>query len=178
MERITLYVLFCILSLQVKSQEVDSLRGTMTWGHEQKHSEEKLLDSFKTVYGKDKIHVHVLLNDIHKTVNGFDIVYPGGLTAEQARIALSSFIVTYAPHTKAEFHCHLVPELVYVLQGTMTCDYGSGIKKVFGTGSCFVQDENVPHRTINKSDSDTLKILTIFIGQRNNTSVHSCDPDY
>lgn len=93
-----------------------------------------------------------------KTVVGEDITYP---TTGPAHV--TSSIVTVAPHSPTVLHRHGVPMFAYILEGTLTVDYGDHGKRTYKTGDALVEAMAVPHKGINETDKP-VRILTVYMG--------------
>ncbi|MGV8841502.1 MAG: cupin domain-containing protein [Bauldia sp.] len=91
------------------------------------------------------------------TIVGQEIAYPAGVPN------VTSAIVTIAPGAETGWHAHEVPLFVYVLQGTVTVDYGSKGTRAAGPGSTFLEAMNWPHNAHNYGDVP-VKILAVYIG--------------
>lgn len=92
------------------------------------------------------------------TIVGQEIAYPGGTPR------VTSSIVTIAPGAETGWHSHSVPLFAYVLQGTLTIDYGSkGIRSV-SAGSSFIEAINWTHNATNYGDVP-VRILAVYIGE-------------
>lgn len=93
-----------------------------------------------------------------KTVVDEPIVYP---TSGPALVTAS--IVTVAPNAETVFHRHGVPMFGYIMEGTLTVDYGDKGKRVYKPGDSLVEAMNVTHRGMNLG-SDVVKILVVYMG--------------
>ena len=85
------------------------------------------------------------------------IVYPAG----QARI--TSAIITIPPGGEGQLHVHEVPMYAYVLQGTITVDYGDRGIKVFKQGDAVMEVQHLPHKGMNKGN-DPVALLVVYMG--------------
>jgi quercetin dioxygenase-like cupin family protein len=100
--------------------------------------------------------VDILSTD--KTIVGETITYP---TTGPAKVTAS--IVTVAPNAETVFHRHGVPMFAYILEGTLTVDYGEKGKKTFNPGDSLVEAMNVTHRGTNAGPA-VVKILAVYMG--------------
>lgn len=92
------------------------------------------------------------------TIIGQEIAYPAGAPH------VSGSIVTIAPGAQTGWHSHSVPLFVYVLEGTVTIDYGSKGIRAAGPGSSFIEAMNWPHNATNHGDMP-VRILAVYIGE-------------
>lgn len=90
-------------------------------------------------------------------VLGQPIAYPAG----QPRI--TSAIVTIPPGGEGQLHRHQVPMYAYVLQGTITVDYGEYGTKVFTRGQAVMEAQHVPHKGMNKG-TEPVALLVVYMG--------------
>lgn len=92
------------------------------------------------------------------TIVGQEIAYPTGIPH------VTGSIVTIAPGAETGWHTHAVPLFVYVLEGTVTVDYGSKGTRAVGPGSSFLEAMNWPHNATNYGDVP-VRILAVYIGE-------------
>ncbi|MCW5713200.1 MAG: cupin domain-containing protein [Bauldia sp.] len=92
------------------------------------------------------------------TIVGQEIAYPTGTPL------VTGSIVTIAPGAETGWHTHEVPLFVYVLEGTVTVDYGSKGVRAAGPGSSFMEAMNWPHNATNHGDVP-VRILAVYIGE-------------
>jgi len=92
------------------------------------------------------------------TIVGQEIAYPTGTPH------ITGSIVTIAPGAETGWHSHSVPLFVYVLEGTVTVDYGSKGIRAAGPGSSFIEAMNWPHNATNYGDVP-VRILAVYIGE-------------
>jgi quercetin dioxygenase-like cupin family protein len=97
-------------------------------------------------------------------VLGQPLAYPGG----QPRI--TSAIVTIAPGGEGQLHRHEVPMYAYVLQGTVTVDYGAHGTKVFRQGEAVMEAQHVPHKGMNKG-TEPVALLVVYMGAEGQPNV-------
>ena len=60
------------------------------------------------------------------------------------------------------FHCHPVPTMGYVLQGTVQVDLADGESARFGAGSALVEVMNTPHR--GQAVDGPVEIIVFYAG--------------
>lgn len=91
------------------------------------------------------------------TIVGQEITYPAGVPN------VTGSIVTIAPGAETGWHSHAVPLFVYVLEGTVTVDYGSKGTRAAGPGTSFMEAMNWPHNATNYGDVP-VRILAVYLG--------------
>jgi quercetin dioxygenase-like cupin family protein len=92
-----------------------------------------------------------------QTVIGQPLAYPTGASK------VTGAIVTLPPGGQTGWHTHEVPLFGYVLEGTLTVDYGSKGIKVYNAGDSWMEAMNWPHNGINKG-SVPVKLIAVYIG--------------
>jgi quercetin dioxygenase-like cupin family protein len=92
-----------------------------------------------------------------ETVLGETIVYPSG-TAK-----VTAAIVTVPPGGETGWHTHPVPLFAYILEGTLTVDYGAKGIRVYKAGDSVLEAMNTPHDGTNKGDVP-VKLLAVYMG--------------
>jgi quercetin dioxygenase-like cupin family protein len=85
------------------------------------------------------------------------IAYPAG------KPRITSAIVTIAPGGEGQLHSHQVPMYAYVLQGTVTVDYGTHGTKTFTQGQAVMEAQRVPHKGMNKG-TEPVALLVVYMG--------------
>ena len=90
-------------------------------------------------------------------VLGQPIVYPTGTPR------ITSAIITIQPGAEGQLHRHQVPMYAYVLQGTVTVDYGTHGTKVFRQGEAVMEAQHVPHKGMNKG-TEPVALLVVYMG--------------
>lgn len=85
------------------------------------------------------------------------IQYPAG------QASITSAIITLAPGAEGQLHVHEVPMYAYVLQGTITVDYGERGTKVFHEGDALMEVQHLPHKGMNKG-TEPVAILVVYMG--------------
>ncbi len=88
---------------------------------------------------------------------GQQIVYPAGTPK------ITSAIITIQPGAEGQLHRHQVPMYAYVLQGTVTVDYGTQGTKVFKQGEAIMEAQHVPHKGMNKG-TEPVALLVVYMG--------------
>lgn len=91
------------------------------------------------------------------TILGQPIAYPDGVP-----LVVSS-IVTLPPGGATGWHSHGVPLFGYVLEGTLTVDYGDRGQRTYNTGAGFMEAMDWPHNGMNLT-SAPVRILTFYAG--------------
>ncbi len=99
------------------------------------------------------------LLDTTDTVIGQPIVYPAG-TAD-----VSVAIITVPPGAETGWHVHAVPLVGYILEGTLTVDYGAKGTRTYAPGNALVEAMNWPHDGTNKG-TVPVRILAIYAGAK------------
>jgi quercetin dioxygenase-like cupin family protein len=100
-----------------------------------------------------------------KTIVGEEIKYP---TTGPAKVTAS--IVSVAPGAETVFHQHGVPMFAYMLEGTLTVDYGQMGKKVYKPGDALVEAMAVTHRGTNLGPVP-VRILAVYMGAEGSKNV-------
>lgn len=109
--------------------------------------------------GLDKFKVApALLVSTSHTVAGEALAYPEGAAA-----CLTAAIVTLLPGEATGWHRHAVPAFGYVLEGTLTIDYGAHGRQTFGPGEAIVEAMAVAHNGYNAGVTP-MRILAVFMG--------------
>ncbi|MEO8882064.1 MAG: cupin domain-containing protein, partial [Devosia sp.] len=72
-------------------------------------------------------------------------------------------IVTLPPGGETGWHEHEVPLFGYVLEGTLTVDYGSKGVKTYNAGDSWMEAMNWPHNGINKG-TVPVKLIAVYMG--------------
>jgi len=93
-----------------------------------------------------------------KTFIGQDLRYP--LLKPQ----ITAVLVELPPGGSSGRHLHPVPELAYVLEGTLTLATEGQGEKVFNAGQAFVESVNTWHTGFNRGTTP-LKVLAVFVGE-------------
>lgn len=107
---------------------------------------------------------------IHSGVGarGEQLEYPPG------KPDITVAMVTMPPGGHSDWHRHQVPFIVYVLDGEITVDYGSGIKQHYKPGQAFIEAFRTDHRGMNEG-TVPVRALAIYIGSdsvRNTVPAH------
>jgi DNA-binding winged helix-turn-helix (wHTH) protein/quercetin dioxygenase-like cupin family protein len=103
-----------------------------------------------------------------KTVLGQPIVYPSG----QPEITVSTFVLW--PGQMTGWHIHQAPLAIYVLEGTLTIDYGSKGNRRFQAGEAVVEAIDWPHKANNFSD-EPVRLLVFNVGVKGQDNLISAD---
>lgn len=106
------------------------------------------------------------------TVIGQPFDYPTETPAE-----ISASIVTIAPGAETGWHIHPVPLFGYMLEGTLTVDYGSRGTRTYESGDSLVEAWNWPHNGINHGDVP-VQVMVVYAGAEGlPTAVPTDGPD-
>jgi quercetin dioxygenase-like cupin family protein len=100
-----------------------------------------------------------------QTVVGEEIKYPA---TGPARVSAS--IVTILPGAETVLHQHGVPMFAYMLEGTLTVDYGDKGKRIYKPGDALVEAMAVTHRG-NNLGTVPVKILAVYMGAEGSKNV-------
>lgn len=90
-------------------------------------------------------------------VLGQPLQYPAGSPM------VTGAIVTLPPGGETGWHEHEVPLFGYVLEGTLTVDYGSKGVKTYSAGDSWMEAMNWPHNGINKG-TVPVKLIAVYMG--------------
>jgi DNA-binding winged helix-turn-helix (wHTH) protein/quercetin dioxygenase-like cupin family protein len=94
-----------------------------------------------------------------KTVLGQSIVYPMG----EPEITASTFVLW--PGQMTRWHVHPAPLVIYVIEGTLTIDYGSkGIRR-YESGEALVEAIDWPHKA-NNFTHQPVRLLILSVGTK------------
>lgn len=97
--------------------------------------------------------------DASQTILGQPLAYPAG-TAE-----ITAVIITIPPGGQTGWHLHAVPLFGYILEGTLTVDYGDKGTHVYAAGDGLLEAMNWPHDGMNKG-SVPVRILAVYAGAK------------
>ena len=92
-----------------------------------------------------------------ETTIGQPIEYPAGAAK------VTGAIVTLPPGGQTGWHTHEVPLFGYVLEGTLTVDYGSKGVKEYKAGDSWMEAMNWPHNGINKG-TVPVRLIAVYMG--------------
>ena len=92
-----------------------------------------------------------------ETVLGQEVAYPGG------RPLVTAAIVTMVPGQETGWHQHDVPLFAWMLEGTLTVDYGPDGERVYGAGDALLEAFRSPHNGRNDGTED-VRLLAVFMG--------------
>lgn len=92
-----------------------------------------------------------------ETVLGQEIAYPGG------RPLVTAAIVTMVPGQETGWHQHDVPLFAWMLEGTLTVDYGPDGERDYGAGDALLEAFRSPHNGRNDGTED-VRLLAVFMG--------------
>jgi len=94
----------------------------------------------------------------NQTTIGEPIAYPA-----EGVPNVTNAIVTVPPGGETGWHLHTVPLYFYILDGTVTVDYGSKGTRTIAAGSGFLEAMNWPHNAHNYGDVP-VQILAVYLG--------------
>jgi len=97
--------------------------------------------------------------DASQTILGQQLAYPVG-TAE-----ITAVIIAIPPGGQTGWHLHAVPLFGYILEGTLTVDYGDKGTHVYAAGDGLLEAVNWPHNGMNKG-SVPVRILAVYAGAK------------
>jgi quercetin dioxygenase-like cupin family protein len=106
-----------------------------------------------------------------RDILGQPVTYPAG------PLMVTSAIVTIPPGGETGWHLHEVPLFVYVLEGTVTVDYGERGVRTYQPGTGFIEAINWAHNGKNEG-TVPVKIMAVYMGggDKANTEA-SADPN-
>jgi quercetin dioxygenase-like cupin family protein len=99
------------------------------------------------------------LLDTAETIISQPIAYPAG--TPDVTVA----IITVPPGAETGWHVHAVPLVGYILEGTLTVDYGSKGTRTYAPGSALVEAMNWPHDGMNEGNVP-VRILAVYAGAK------------
>jgi len=99
----------------------------------------------------------VPLLSIGTNVVGETIRYPEGPAY------VTAAIVTLAPGGRTILHKHGVPLFAYILDGTLTVNYGTHGTRTYHTSEAFMEAMDVAHYGINEG-TQPVRILAVYMG--------------
>lgn len=112
-------------------------------------------DSVRMTLGDEA--VHTLLAPASATVLDQPIGYPDG------RPQVSMSVVTLQPGEETGFHHHDAPLAAWVLQGTLTVDYGESGERTYQEGEAFLEAVETTHNG-RSSGEEPVRILVVNMG--------------
>ena len=92
-----------------------------------------------------------------ETVLGQEIAYPAG------KPVVTAAIVTVAPGGETGWHEHEAPLFAWMLDGTLTVDYGPDGTKVYDKGAALLEAFRSRHNGQNLG-TEPARLLAVFIG--------------
>jgi quercetin dioxygenase-like cupin family protein len=102
--------------------------------------------------------VEVLLDAVDETILGQQFVYP---TDGSTQVSVS--IVTLQPGEETGWHHHNTPLVGYILEGTLTVNYGDDGTRTYETGDALVEAIDVSHNGSTEGDA-RVQILVVNVG--------------
>ena len=94
---------------------------------------------------------------------GRPLAYPSGTPK------VTAATVTIPPGGQTGWHHHEVPLFAYILEGTLTVDYGSKGIKIYKAGDSVMEAGEWPHNGMNKGDVP-VKLLAVYMGGGDKTN--------
>jgi len=90
---------------------------------------------------------------------GQDIVYPS-----TAHPQVTGLKVKIPAGSETGWHSHTVPGYAYVLSGSLTLQYDTGLPRVFKAGEAFVEASGILHNGRNQGAEDVV-LVVFFTGE-------------
>jgi quercetin dioxygenase-like cupin family protein len=97
--------------------------------------------------------------DASQTIIGQPLAYPAGIAE------ITAAVITVPPGGETGWHLHAVPLFGYILEGTLTVDYGDKGTHTYSTGEGLLEAMNWPHNGMNKG-SVPVRILAVYAGAK------------
>lgn len=92
-----------------------------------------------------------------ETVLGQEIAYPAG------RPVVTAAIVTMVPGQETGWHMHEAPLFAWMLEGTLTVDYGPDGARVYTAGDALIEAFRTQHNGTN-TGARNVRLLAVFMG--------------
>ena len=92
-----------------------------------------------------------------KTIVGETIRYP------QGDAHVTAAVVTLAPGGRTILHKHGVPLFAYILEGTLTVNYGTHGTRTYHQGQSFMEAMAIAHFGVNNG-ARPVRILAVYVG--------------
>ena len=89
--------------------------------------------------------------------DGKPIVYPGG------QAEMTALLIEIAPGAQTGWHCHLVPNFAYMLEGTLELVLDDGRRKLLNAGDVLSEVVNRSHNGRNVG-SAPVKLVVFYTG--------------
>ena len=89
--------------------------------------------------------------------DGKPIVYPGG------QAEMTALLIEIAPGAQTGWHCHLVPNFAYMLEGTLELELDDGRRKRLNAGDVLSEVVNRSHNGRN-AGSVPVKLVVFYAG--------------
>jgi quercetin dioxygenase-like cupin family protein len=106
-----------------------------------------------------------------RDILGQPVAYPAGPPM------ITSAIVTIPPGGETGWHLHEVPLFVYVLEGTVTVDYGDKGVRIYKPGTGFIEAMNWAHNGKNEG-TVPVRIMAVYMGGGDKTNTEAtADPN-
>jgi len=94
---------------------------------------------------------------------GQPVSYPPG------PLKVTAAIVTVPPGGETGWHLHEVPLFAYIMEGTLTVDYGEKGVRIYQPGTGIIEAMNWPHNGRNESTAP-VKIMAVYMGSGEKTN--------
>lgn len=100
----------------------------------------------------------VLLDAATETILGQPIDYPAGMAQ------VSSSVIVIEAGEETGWHHHEAPLLAYILDGSVTVDYGDDGERTYEQGEAIIEAIGTSHNARSSSDDSAVRILVVNIG--------------
>jgi quercetin dioxygenase-like cupin family protein len=117
------------------------------------------------------VYADILL-ETSSTWEGGEIVYPKG------EPEITSVVLRIGQGEVTQFHCHPVPTLGYILQGSLEVEQKSGKTARFNQGDSVVEVMRTVHR--GRAITGLVEIVVFYVGEQStpNTVLPENDPEF
>ena len=117
------------------------------------------------------VYADILL-ETSSTWEGGEIVYPKG------EPKITSVVLRIGEGEVTQFHCHPVPTLGYILQGSLEVETKSGKKVRFNKGESVVEVMRTVHR--GHAINGPVEVVVFYVGEQStpNTVLPENDPEF
>ncbi|MFL3655381.1 MAG: cupin domain-containing protein [Halioglobus sp.] len=117
------------------------------------------------------VYADILL-ETSSTWEGGEIVYPKG------EPKITSVVLRIGEGEVTQFHCHPVPTLGYILQGSLEVEQKSGKTARFNQGDSVVEVMRTVHR--GRAIAGPVEIVVFYVGEQStpNTVLPENDPEF
>ena len=104
-----------------------------------------------------------------ETVIGEPLAYPTGAPAK-----VTAVVVTVPPGGETGWHKHSVPLFGYILDGTLSVDYGARGTRTYQTGEGLLEAMAAPHNGRNLG-TVPVRILAVYVGAEGQANAAAAD---